>query len=275
MGLTGVATTSVPAGAELQDNSGLKYRTDTATSIGAGGTVNIAVTAELVGEDHNQDSGVILTFVSPIANVDTDATVTSNGITGGLDAEDDDTYRARLLIRKRFPPHGGIAHDYEIWALEVTGVTRAWAIKEYQGIGTIGLIFVLDGATDIFPDETKRNEVRDYIISHTDLVLGKTVGAPVTAEPGFFTPESFAKTINFDLDIFPNTSDIQAAILTKLNDLILIRGGAEQTITISQMYEAITTATGEVKTRINSPVTDQAAAVNEVHVLGDVTFGEY
>ena len=159
--------------------------------------------------------------------------------------------------------------------MEYAGVTRAWAIPEYQGIGTIGLIFVFDDNDPIFPNETTRDLVRDYIIEHSDPVLGKDVGIPVTAEPGFFTPGATALTVDFDIQLSPNNSTVQAAVDANLADLILTRGGPGQTITISQMYEAITTATGEVKSIINSPSADVTANTTQVHVLGDITYGEY
>jgi uncharacterized phage protein gp47/JayE len=275
VGIAGTVGTLVPVGSELQDDDGNRYRADANTNIGAGGTASLAITASEVGDDYNKSAGVVLTFVSPIAGVDSNVTVDSDGITSGDDEETDEEYRARVLLRKRYPPHGGIALDYENWALEYGGVTRAWLIEKYYGPGTTGLVFVLDGETDIFPDETTRNAVRNYIISHTDEVLGKDVGIPVTAEPGFFVINAQPKTVNFSIELSPNNGTVQAAVTTNLTEMILQRGGPQQTITISQMYEAITTATGEVKSNIVSPVADVSAAVNEVHVLGDITFGEY
>ena len=49
-----------------------------------------------------------------------------NGIGGGADVESDEDLRARVLFRKRNPPHSGSKSDYIAWALEVPGVTRAF-----------------------------------------------------------------------------------------------------------------------------------------------------
>lgn len=272
---SGTVGTLIPASTEIQDADGFKYRVNSNTNIGAGGTASVAITASEVGDDYNQSSGVVLTFISPIAGVDSNVTVDANGITSGDDEETDAEYRSRVLLRKRYPPHGGVADDYVTWALEYSGVTRAWSITEYYGYGTIGLVFVQDGETDIFPNETTRNAVRAYLVSHTDDVLGKTVGIPVTAEPGFFVINAIPKTVDFNIQLSPNNGTVQTAVSANLADLILQRGGPEQTITISQMYEAITTASGEVKSNIVSPVADVTAAVNEVHVIGTITYGEY
>jgi len=227
--VNGTAGITITAGTELEDSSGLKYKTTADSTITAGGTANLTLIASEVGEDYDQDASTVLSFITALAGVNLDTTVDSDGITGGEDEETDEEYRARVLLRKRYPPHGGIANDYENWALEYAGVTRAWAIPEYQGIGTIGLIFVFDDNDPIFPNETTRDLVRDYIIEHSDPVLGKDVGIPVTAEPGFFTPGATALTVDFDIQLSPNNSTVQAAVDANLADLILTRGGPGQT----------------------------------------------
>lgn len=275
LNMTGTAGTSIPAGSELQTADGLQYRTDVLAAIGAGGTESVAITAKEVGNDYNQTSGTILTFVAPIDNVTSTCSVDANGLTGGDDEESDEEYRSRLLLRKRYPPHGGIEIDYVRWALEYPGVTRGWTVPQYQGPGTIGLVVVLDDEADIFPDDTIRTALRNYIISHTDPVLGRVVGIPVTAEPGFFVIDGGPYTMNFNIELYPNTGAVQTAIQSNLEDMIKERGGPGNTITISQMYEAITTASGEIRTRITFPTTDVAAATNQVHVFGNINWSDY
>ena len=80
-----------------------------------------------------------LTLDSPIVGVNASANVTAGALTGGADAEDDDSLRARLLARIKEPPQGGSKADYVTWALEVPGVTRAWCYPEEMGDGTVTL----------------------------------------------------------------------------------------------------------------------------------------
>lgn len=265
---------SIPAGTKIQSADGKLYSTTAAGTI-SGGTATIAITADDVGNDYDQSATTTLSFVSAISGVSTDAIVDSSGLTGGVDEESDEEYRARILDRKRYPPHGGTENDYIVSAKEYSGVTRAWTIPEYQGIGTIGLVFVRDDESDIFPDETVRNAVRAYMLSHTDPITGKTVGIPVTAEPGFFIIAAEAKTVDLTIQIYPNNSAVQAAVTTKIEEMIIQYGGPAETIYLSQLYEAITSASGEVKSRIIYPASDIAAAVDEVHVLGTITWEEY
>ncbi len=271
---TGTNGTIIDAGTRVQSSSGNVYLVDTAATIAAG-TANLTLTAEEVGVDYNEVAGVTLSFVTPISGVDTDTIVDSNGLTGGLDEESDDNLRERILLRKRQPPHGGSIYDYELWALEVAGVTRTWIIPEYLGIGTIGMAFVRDDDSSIIPTSAQMTTVENYIFSHTDTLTGQDVGIPVTAEAGFYMIPLTALAIDLNIEIYPNTNAIQAAVRTQLDDCIKEFGGPGETVAISQLYEAIGAAVGEIKHRIINPVADITAATNQVQVLGSITFGDY
>jgi uncharacterized phage protein gp47/JayE len=271
----GTAGIVIPAGTELQSSEGFIYLTDNAVTIGGGDTVDVDFTAELAGAAGNDDAGVILSFVSPITSVNSTATVDSDGIFNGTDIETDDALRTRVLNRKRQPPHGGAELDYENWALEVAGVTRAWSVPLYQGPGTIGLAFVRDGDVSIIPNESQRDTVRDYIISHTDPASGKTVGIPVTAEPGFFMIELSFDDLNIEINLDPNTTEVQNNVRSELQDLILREGGVSETLFLSRISEAISLANKEVKHIIVSPTTDQIGSSTTIHRLGTTIFNNY
>jgi uncharacterized phage protein gp47/JayE len=271
---TGTNGINIPAGTELQNSDSVKYTTDAAATI-AGGVATIAFTAVEGGTDGNDDASVVITFSSPIAGIDSNFTVDSNGITGGTDLETDSSLRGRVLLRKRKPPHGGAEYDYEAWALEVSGVTRVWGFSNIDGPGSIGLAFVRDDDSTIIPNATQRQAVRDYIVEHTDPGSGETVGIPVTAEPGFRIVELFELEVDLEIDISPNTAAVQTAIENELESLILNSGGPEQTLYLSKIGEAISLAAGESHHRLDSPTADITAANNQLHVLGTITWGSY
>ena len=273
--ITGTVGLTIPALTQLQSSSGNIYTIDEAYTIGGGGNVTANITAYDYGDDYEEDGGIILNFVSPISGINTNCTVSSAGITGGTNEETDDDYRERILLRKRRTPHGGADFDYEAWMLEVSGVTRAWSIPQYYGDGTIGCAFVRDDDDSIIPNSTQREAVRQYILSHTDPLTNTTVGAPVTAEHGIIMIELQARAINFNIQLYPNTADVQASVESRLQDLIDTYGGPEQNVALSQMTEAIGSAVGEVRHRIISPTDDEVAATNEVHTLGEITFSAY
>jgi len=272
--VTGTTGNVVDAGTRLQSSAGNIYLVDSNVVLVLG-TGIISVTAENTGVDYNEAGSISLSFVSPIAGIDSVATVTSAGLLGGLDEETDDEYRTRVLLRKRRPPQGGCEFDYVAWCLEVSGVTRAWCIPEYFGIGTVGVAFVRDDDTPIVPNATERAQVESYIISHVDPVTNISVGIPVTAQAGLIVIALTELAIDMTIQIYPNTNAVQTAILSRLEDCVKSFGGPGQSIALSQLYEAIGAAAGEIKHRIISPIADVVAATDEVHVLGTVTFEDY
>jgi len=159
--------------------------------------------------------------------------------------------------------------------LEVSGVTRAWSSPLYMGIGTIGVSFVRDNDDSIIPNAAQKAEVRAYIVEHEDPGTGKTVGCPVTAEPGLFIIELAQQTVNFEIAIYPNTAVVRSAIEDALADLIVREGGPGETIYLSEIDETISLATGEERHRLDSPVADVTAATNRVYILGTVIFTSY
>lgn len=272
---TGTDGINIPAGSELQSGEGKIYLVDLDAVI-AGGAANIDFTAQTADAASNDDGGIELTFVSPISGVNTIVTVDSSGITGGADEEDDDSYRERILARKRTPPHGGTEFDYVNWCKEVSGVTRVWTFPQYQGAGTIGVAFVRDNDIDTFiPDEAERNEVYNYLLSHTDPISGDTIGVPVTAQPGLFVLELTSLTINIQIAIFPNTSTVRASVISKITDFIDAEGGPGETLYLSRLSEVISQAVDEERHRIISPASDVTVAVTQVPVIGTITFTNY
>jgi uncharacterized phage protein gp47/JayE len=272
--VTGTTGISIPINTILQSSAGNKYFTTGAVTLVAG-SATLSLQAEVAGEDYNDEPAIDLTFLSPISGVSTTCTVDGNGLTGGLDEESDAGLRARVLSRKRLPPHGGADHDYITWAKEVSGVTRAWCLPLYAGDGTVALAFVRDDDTPIIPDAGERSAVESYIIEHTDPGTGLTVGIPVTAEPGFSIITLTALTMDFEIDIYPNNSVIQAAIQAEIEDLIEREGGPGETIYLSQIQQAISNALDEEYHRLDSPAADVTATQTQVHIMGTISWGDY
>lgn len=272
---TGTAGTAIPANTELQSSASEVYLTDEEYTIESGGTVTISFTAEEAGLDGNDDGSITLTFVNPIANINTSVTVSADGITGGADEETDDTLRERLLIRKRLPPHGGCEYDYEAWAKEISGVTRAWSLPNWNGLGTIGLAFVRDNDTTIIPNAIQRAAMATYIYNHDDPASGETIGLPITAWPGFTVITLTELNVNLTIQLDPNTTTVQNQVETEIEALLLSDGGPGETVALSRISEAISAAVEETRHKIVSPTTDIAATYNQVHVLGTITWQAY
>lgn len=94
-------------------------------------TVSATVRDVLVGELGNVDIGETLQFVSPPSDIEKDATVTARTV-DGVDKEDTETFRQRILERFAFRPQGGAYADYREWAQEVAGVKRAYPFSGWE-----------------------------------------------------------------------------------------------------------------------------------------------
>lgn len=85
--------------------------------------------------------GDTVTFINPIANVASDATVSAIVVTAA-DAESTEAYRQRVIDRFRSQPQGGAYIDYEIWGEAVEGI-----INVYPYTGDPGIVNVYSEAT--------------------------------------------------------------------------------------------------------------------------------
>jgi uncharacterized phage protein gp47/JayE len=103
-----------------------RFRTDHATLIPAGGEIDVAATALAVGVGSNVPSGAIALLEVPI----TRTRVTNvDPFTGGVDVENDDDYRARIVEFVRDPPNGSNPAQYRKWARDVPGVGGAITLR--------------------------------------------------------------------------------------------------------------------------------------------------
>lgn len=271
--VTATVVTTIPAGTKLQNGEGQEYTVDddTATIVGSN---TIAFTAVTAGSAANDDAGITLTFVSAVTGVATTATVDSDGIGGGADEETDDDLRDRILFRKKRPPHGGASHDYVNWAKEYAGVTRAWVYPQYAGNGTLALAFVRDNDATILPNAAQRTAVNTYIQEHVNPRTGETVGIPVTANAGFEIVELTDYPITITVQVYPNTADVQTAITTELNGLLLTAGGPAETIYLSSIYKAVAGAAGVEYFNISAPTSDTTPSFTQMPSF-TITFQDY
>jgi len=273
---TGTTGTSIPVGTELKSPGGIIYVVDDAETVAAGSaSLDFTAKTGYEGSDGNDDAGVSLTFTSPITGVDSTATVDSDGINGGADLESDEDYRERILVRKRQAPHAGCKNDYEVWAKEISGVTRAWCFPTYMGNGTVGVAFVRDDDDTILPNSTQREAMSAYLVEHTDPITGQTTGIPLTAEAGLYIIELEEKEIDFSIAISPNTTTVQEAVEDELEALLIADGGPGQTLRLSRISEAISAAASETHHTLTSPTADVACGYSEVPKLGTITWSDY
>jgi uncharacterized phage protein gp47/JayE len=257
---SGTNGTVISAGTLIQRADGAQFTTDAEGTI-SGGSATIAVTAAVAGADGNADASTSLTLVSPIAGINTTATVAAGGLSGGADEEDDDSLRERLLSRVQRQPHGGADFDYETWALEVAGVTRAWVYPQELGLGTVTVRFVRDDDVSIIPDAGEVAAVQAYIDARRPVTAAVAVVAP-TAVP-----------LDFEISgLNPNNTTVKAAIEAELEDLLRREAEPGGTILISHIREAISVAAGEHDHVLVSPSANVTHTTGQLATMGTITW---
>lgn len=253
-------------------SDGVEYKVDAETPIPAATTVQVTITALDEGAGGNIDIGDTLSLQSSIAGIESEAAVNSISIEGENE-EPLPNYRQRVLERLRFPPSGGTVNDYVGYAKTITGVTRVWVLPGYLGEGSVGVTFVEDGEADIIPLAPKVDEVQTALINL----------APVEADVFTFAPIELE--INPQIQIKPNTTAVQNAVIAELEDLLAreaqVRGATTPTdvetqydgkIKLSQINEAISIAAGEQDHVLLFPTSDVQPSEGGLVTLGTPVF---
>lgn len=171
---TGVDTTLIPSGSEFATRDGVAYITDVNATIGSttSGEVTVAVTAVEPGADGNALENVAVFLSTPIAGVDSEATVQSGGLIGGADIEQKASILSRLDSRLQSPPRGGSPGDWKAWALEVSSITRAFEFHKDPNAGFETIVILNDDAADLKPGATKQAQVTAYIEERAPTTIG-------------------------------------------------------------------------------------------------------
>ncbi|NLY09358.1 MAG: baseplate J/gp47 family protein [Tissierellia bacterium] len=145
-----------------------------------------------------------------------------NGITrvdneefrGGVDIEDDESFRNRLLLYIRYPGTSGNAYHYMHWALSVQGVGRVLVFPLWNGPGTVK-VSILDSNARAATTELI-NKVKNYI--DPDDGQGTEL-APIGANLTVTTATEIAININLTLTLKTGTDKdiVKAEIKEKLD----------------------------------------------------------
>ena len=268
--LTGTPTTVLSAGATFQATNGQQYTTDADATIGGGGTITVAVTAVTNGDAGNLVAGETVTLTSPVAGIDSAATVATGGLTGGADAETDERLRQRLLQRIQNPPQGGTAADYEAWALAAnTSVTRVTVAGAYPSAGNVTIWpLVDDGAGAVTPSAGVLSDVDTYIQARRPVTATATVTAPTES------------TLAISVAISPDTAALRTAVEASITAMFASRNAVETDASgtptgilyKSWINDAVGDTNGINTYTVSVPAGDTAPANGTIVTKGTVTF---
>ncbi|WP_064577171.1 baseplate J/gp47 family protein [Cupriavidus gilardii] len=249
----------IDKGVVLQYADGRRYVVNAPVTLTAAQAA-VPVNAVEPGVAGNLAPGATLELVSPVLGITPSATVLAPGITGGTDQEGIEALRQRVIRSFRIVPDGGNADDYETWAREVAGITRAWCRRHYMGLGTVGVFVMRDDDPDPIPSQASLDAVRDHIEAEK----------PVTAELYVLAPK--AKPIHFQIRLSPDTTATRAAVEQSLRDLLKREGDLGVTVLRTHLAEAISQSPGENDHQLIAPADNVALAPNEIPTFGGVAW---
>lgn len=269
--VTATVGTVIPDGSRLLRSDGVVFTTSGGDVTTTAATTRIAVLAEEAGKDGNTAAAATFSFETPISGV-TSVVVTSDAITGGDDTENDASLRARILDRKRNPPHGGSPAEYQEWSRQVESVTRVFVKRATPAAGSVTVLFMMD---DTYADGIPSGADVATLQAHLESVSPANANIVVKAPT--------ALTVDVEIaDLEPDTTAVRDAIETELLAMFVRRaepGVAGESFTFSRSWigEAIAIATGEERHSLSSPVSDVVCVENsdgdcEIAVLGTVTY---
>lgn len=278
--VTVTAAATLPVDTPYVRADGVPYKVKAEVVFAGAGTQPATIIEDTqptsIGADGNMSNGDKISLQSAIANINSEAEVTATELEGE-DLEDIEDYRVRVLERMRFPPGGGKVTDYIAFAKTVTGVTRVWVLPALVGEGTVGLTFVEDGnvPASIIPSPAKVQEVQEAVLALQ----------PINADLFTFAPNELE--MNPEIQLKPNDSETQAAVIAELEDLLereaevrdasdpkQVGLGVQFTgiIPISKIDEAISIAGGETDHKLLSPTSDVQPQSGGLVTLGTPVF---
>jgi uncharacterized phage protein gp47/JayE len=167
--------------AQLTHADGTVYQVATnGAVVGIGGTGTVDLIAVSTGKATNKVAGEALSFSPTTPPGVNNAAVLVAKLTGGLDQEELEAFRARFLAHIGDPPEGGAIHDYVEWALRQAGVATAYVWAHRRGGGTIDVAVLADGtgsrriaadsviaAVDDYIEDARPGNVRDFEVLTT------------------------------------------------------------------------------------------------------------
>lgn len=127
----------------------------------------MAITASMAGAAGNLLVGTQLKIISAIpAGVDSTVTVSAPGTVGGMDAETDAAYLARVLLFLRTGARYGKPGDFAAWAIDSSvQVTKAWEFRGYSVFGSLLIVVVGGSQVGTITPIADRTEIINYLKS--------------------------------------------------------------------------------------------------------------
>lgn len=259
---TGTATaaatpgTIVPIGLQYARADGVRYST-AATVTASGNSISLPLEADEAAAAGDTPAGALLTLVNPddapaglARTCIVDAASDGTGLSGGSDEESLESFRGRVLYRKRNPPMGGSIPDYVEWVQAAVPTARAVYVDSFSNDArSVWVQFTVTDQPNGIPTAGQIAAAQAY--------LDDPIRRPITAR--VFVTAPILQPVNVVIGaLSPDTADIRASIEAELAAVFIDRArpgtpSSPFKLSASWLNEAVSRATGEDSHDLVSP----------------------
>lgn len=259
---SGTSGTKIPENTEVMSGS-LSFITTAAAVIPKNGSVDVAVKCKTVGLVGNI-APLEINRVSNNSSVSGVSVKNSEPMQGGVDLEDDEAFRARILEKIRKPITSGNANHYIYWAKQVAGIGAARCIPCHAGAGTVKVVVLSDEYTA--PDEDVMRDVSAHIEA------SRPIGADVTV----VSAQAVSVAMAFNLITSEGTdaanlkNEIETLLKAYLNDLNRTNTSYLSYHKLSDIIFNIDGVVDITSYTINSDIVPVKITIEQYFTLGEV-----
>lgn len=243
---------SIPAGTICMTASLIRFETTEDVTLNTGDTtVSATAVATEAGESGNVGSGTILTMAVPPVGI---ASCINNApFTGGGEAENDETLRARILETYQRLQNGANVAYYRESALAFDQVTQVAVMPRARGIGTVDVVIATQEG---IPDTALLAEVQAWFDEWREIGVDVDVCSPDVT------------TVNITAKITPASAiaDVEVAIANWFSGERL-----GESILIAQLIALICSVDGVTNCTVTLPTADISVDEDELPMLGTLT----
>ncbi len=266
--------TVVPIGLQYRRGDGATFTTAaTVTAIGNG--VSLPLEADLAAAAGDTPVGTVLTLVNPddapaglARTCVVDEASDGTGLSGGSDEESLESFRGRVLYRKRNPPQGGSIPDYVEWVQAAVPTARAVFVDSFQNDSrSVWVQFTVTDQPNGIPTDGQVAAAQAYV--------DDPIRRPITARVFVSRPNPVPQNIVI-AGLSPDTTDVRASVEAELAAAYADRSrpgmpSSPFKFSGSWLEEAVSRATGEDSHGQVSPG-DQVFASGDMPVLGSIEY---
>lgn len=259
---------TVNEGDLFESVGGIQFAAVATVEISGSGEVPIRCTTP--GAAGNLPAGSVTMMPVQIAGIV--SVSNSDTLTGGYDAETDQAYYDRYLLRLQTPPTSGNQYHYRLWALEVTGVGGVQIYSLGHGDNTVDVVLIdVDG-------QPADEELIGRVQAHID-PGSKGLGegeAPIGAYCYVSGAEPKELDISMTVQTLPGaeqeavTAAVKAAVAAYLKGIAF----AQDYVSYARINAAVLEADGVQDVSgltVNGATANVAIGERQVAVLGEVS----